>query len=74
MTPLALTVNQVAHLLQVQPNTILHGIDRGDIPAKKIGRIWRVPSSFVADYLGVSSDEADKIITDLVATVPAWGK
>lgn len=74
MTPLTLTVNQVAHLLQVHPRTVLDGIDRGDIPAKKLGRVWRIPRSYAEEFLGVEGNEADQLIADLVATVPAWGK
>ena len=49
--PPTLTVRQVAQLLQVEPRTIRRNIERGDIPAKKIGRVWRIPQSFVIEYL-----------------------
>jgi excisionase family DNA binding protein len=49
--PIMLTVNQVAELLQVEPRTIRRNIERGDVPAKKIGRIWRIPRTFVQAYL-----------------------
>ena len=49
--PATLTVNQVAELLQVEPRTIRRNIEFGDIPAKKIGRVWRIPRSFVLSYL-----------------------
>ena len=49
--PIMLTVNQVAELLQVEPRTIRRNIERGDVPAKKIGRIWRIPRTFVLQFL-----------------------
>lgn len=49
--PYTLTVNQVAELLQVDPRTIRRNIDWGNIPAKKVGRIWRIPRTFVLTYL-----------------------
>lgn len=55
--PTLLTVNQVAELLQVTPRTIRRNIDWGDIPAKKIGRVWRIPRSFVLEYLSLSEAE-----------------
>ena len=49
--PVTLTVNQVAKLLQVKPRTIRRNIEFGEIPAKKIGRVWRIPRGFVLTYL-----------------------
>jgi excisionase family DNA binding protein len=49
--PATLTVNQVAELLQVEPRTIRRNIEFGEIPARKIGRVWRIPKSFVLPYL-----------------------
>ena len=49
--PPTLTVNQVAELLQVEPGTVRRNIEWGQIPAKKIGRIWRIPRAFVLEYL-----------------------
>lgn len=49
--PATLTVNQVAELLQVEPRTIRRNIEFGEIPAKKIGRVWRIPRGFVLAYL-----------------------
>ncbi len=49
--PAMLTVNQVAELLQVEPRTIRRNIEFGGVPARKIGRVWRIPKSFVLSYL-----------------------
>ena len=57
--PATLTVNQVADLLQVEPRTIRRNIEFGDIPAKKIGRVWRIPRGFVLSYL--DSEATDEI-------------
>jgi excisionase family DNA binding protein len=54
--PIMLTVNQVADLLQVEPRTIRRNIERGDVPAKKIGRIWRIPRTFVLQFLQAAEE------------------
>jgi excisionase family DNA binding protein len=54
--PPTLTVNQVAELLQVYPGTVRRNIEWGQIPAKKIGRIWRIPRAFVLEYLQTEGD------------------
>ena len=36
------TVDQVAELMQLHPNTIRRMIKRGELPAKKYCREWRV--------------------------------
>lgn len=53
--PATLTVNQVADLLQVDERTIRRNIGFGSVPAKKIGRIWRIPKSFVLSYLNAEA-------------------
>ena len=37
-----ISVTQAAHMLNVHPATIRRMIARGDLPATRIGRIWRV--------------------------------
>lgn len=72
--PLTLTVNQVARFLQVTPRTVRQAIEHGEVPAKKIGRVWRIPASFVTEYLGDNDHEAATVIAELVSTTPAWGQ
>lgn len=60
------TPEQVATILQLSKNTVYELISRGEIIAKKIGRVYRIPAqsiSFV--FTGLDSDlylaeEADR--------------
>lgn len=47
----ALTVAQVADRLQVDIRTVHGLIRRGEIKARKIGRVWRVPLVALDNYL-----------------------
>lgn len=38
-----LTPQQVAEFLQVEPQTIWRMIRRGELPAIKVGRVYRIP-------------------------------
>lgn len=41
-TPLLHTVEQAAHLLSISPKALRHMIDRGQIPAVRLGRRVRI--------------------------------
>lgn len=41
------TPEQVAELLQLSKNTIYELISRGEIVAKKIGKVYRIPASSI---------------------------
>lgn len=41
------TPSQVAQMLQLSKNTIYELIDRGEIVAKKIGRVYRIPKQSI---------------------------
>jgi len=45
INPRTYTPEQVADLLQLSKNTIYQLISRGEIVAKKIGRVYRIPPS-----------------------------
>lgn len=45
--PKALTPEQVASILQLTKNTVYNLIDRGEIVAKKIGKVYRIPVTSV---------------------------
>jgi excisionase family DNA binding protein len=47
----ALTVEQVAARLQIDVRTCYRLIRRGDIQARKVGRLYRVPLAALDDYL-----------------------
>jgi excisionase family DNA binding protein len=46
-----LTPQQIAEFLQVEPQTVWRMIRRGDLPAIKIGRIYRVTLSDFESWL-----------------------
>ncbi|HXS15409.1 MAG TPA: helix-turn-helix domain-containing protein [Candidatus Saccharimonadales bacterium] len=45
VTPKVYTPEQVAEILQLSKNTIYDLISRGEIVAKKIGKVYRIPAS-----------------------------
>lgn len=42
------TPEQVANMLQLSKNTVYELINRGEIIAKKVGRVYRIPASSVS--------------------------
>ena len=46
-----LTVDEVATFLRLKPETIRSMARRGDLPAIKIGRVWRFKSSSITQIL-----------------------
>jgi excisionase family DNA binding protein len=46
-----LTVAEVAHYLHVVTMTVYRMIDRGDLKAVKVGRVWRVRREDLERYL-----------------------
>ncbi len=37
------TVTDVAAFLEIDPRSVIRGCESGDIPAVKVGRVWRIP-------------------------------
>lgn len=61
--PKAYTPEQVAEMLQLSKNTIYELIGRGEIVAKKIGKVYRIPQSsisFVFSGLDEDLERAEK--------------
>ncbi len=48
ISPKAYTPEQVAEILQLSKNTIYDLISRGEIIAKKIGKVYRIPASSIS--------------------------
>ena len=44
----AYTPEQVADILQLSKNTVYELINRGEIIAKKIGKVYRIPASSIS--------------------------
>ncbi len=51
MTTKALTIKQVAELLQVSPDTVYGLAARGELEGRKIGRIWRFQQAAVDQFM-----------------------
>lgn len=47
-TPKTYTPEQVAEILQLSKNTVYDLINRGEIIAKKIGKVYRIPVSSIS--------------------------
>lgn len=57
LSPKVYTPEQVAQILQLNKNTIYRLIERGEIVAKRIGRVYRVPASSIAyTFTGLDED------------------
>lgn len=54
--PKAYTPEQVAIMLQLSKNTVYQLINRGEIVAKKIGRVYRIPKNSLS-FLFTGFDE-----------------
>lgn len=53
----AYTPEQVAEMLQLSKNTIYELISRGEIVAKRIGKVYRIPASSLSFvFTGLDSD------------------
>ena len=51
------TPEQVAEILQLSKNTVYELINRGEIVAKKIGRVYRIPRSSISFvFTGLDED------------------
>lgn len=46
-----LTADEAAHLLKVSEQTMRTWMRSGQIPAAKIGRVWRVSAASIEDFL-----------------------
>lgn len=46
-----LTVKQVAEFLQVSTDMVYRLAARGELPGRKVGRIWRFTRTAIEDYL-----------------------
>ena len=54
-----LLVDDVANYLEITPRHVVRLINRGDIPAFRIGRPWRIPREGFKVFLGSASVHTD---------------
>ena len=55
-----MNVGQVARYLGVVPDTIYRKARRGEIPAVKVGKVWRFPKETLDKWLNDSALESIK--------------
>jgi len=55
-----LNVDEVARYLGVVPDTIYRKARRGEIPAVKVGKVWRFPKETLERWLNDSAMESVK--------------
>lgn len=61
LSPKAYTPEQVAHILQLSKNTVYSLINRGEIVAKKIGKVYRIPPTSLSFlFTGMDADIYEK--------------
>jgi excisionase family DNA binding protein len=66
------TPEQVAQLLQLSKNTVYELINRGEIRAKKIGKVYRIPALSLSffmtglDYDLLQAENIDKKELDII--------
>ena len=66
-----LTVDEVAALLKINPQTVRNRIDAGELPAVRLGRRVRVQRSVLEDLIGWQHGELDpEALTDSGAELP----
>ncbi len=51
MSSHVLTINEVAELLRVSRYTVYRLASRGELPGRKIGRVWRFPKGAIEKHL-----------------------
>lgn len=57
LLPKTYTTEQVAEILQLSKNTVYELINRGEIIAKKIGKVYRIPASSISfAFTGLDED------------------
>lgn len=55
-----LTVDEAGKVLGIHPITLRNKLITKEIPAKKVGREWRILKKDINNILGITSEETDK--------------
>jgi excisionase family DNA binding protein len=61
---LFLTVEEVSEILRVHPVTVIKMARRGDLPAVRIGRTWRIPAAAIRRLAGIRQLEETALGSD----------
>lgn len=54
-----LTLREAAELLKVHENTIRNWLKAGELPGKKIGRLWRISAAAVESLIAGTQTERE---------------
>lgn len=66
MTPDVLTIPQLATYLQLPKNIVERKIERGEIPAARIGKAWRVRRSLIDQWLDDQARLAPRVFDQMI--------
>ena len=72
ISPKVYTPEQVAQILQLSKNTVYDLISRGEILAKRIGKVYRIPASSISFvFTGLDNDlyQAEQKDLKIISTV-----
>jgi excisionase family DNA binding protein len=58
---LPLTIEEVAKRLRVNPRTIQRLLERKELKGYKVGRIWRIDPSDLANYIDQQKNEESHV-------------
>jgi excisionase family DNA binding protein len=48
------TITEAAAILEIDPRTVRRAIDRGDVPAVRVGQQYRVPAAWLREHAGLA--------------------
>ena len=68
--PKVYTPEQVAEILQLSKNTIYDLINRGEIVAKKIGKVYRIPQSSISFVFSGLDEDLQKAEKEDLKNIP----
>lgn len=60
MNTAAMTVQDVAAYLNVDPKTVYRMVNRGDLPGFKVGGIWRFQREDIDDWIAKQKKAANR--------------
>ena len=62
--PTIMNVEEVAGYLRVAPATVYRLAQRGEIPAAKVGRVWRFQKEAINRWLAAQAESTEKQTQD----------
>lgn len=68
--PIAYTPEQVAEMLQLSKNTVYQLIGKGEIVAKRIGKVYRIPKSSLSFIFTGLDDDLVKLQKEDLKNLP----